>query len=789
MIILPILFQNYFLNIAVKKISITKFIKEMRKLNTYVVLIILFISGVLLADNSKGVITGKVIDKITKEPLPGVNVVVVGTTVGAATDINGFFEIKGLDVGTYQIRVSAIGFNTVVRTDVIVNNVKPTDLLFELTEAVIELQGVTVKSEYFDMNPTELNSVINFGYEEIRRAPGGFEDVVRALSVLPGVAQANPGRNDLVVRGGAPSENLYVVDGFIVPNINHFGSQGATGGPLSYINLDFVRDATFSTGGFSSLYGDKLSSVLKIDLRDGRKDKIGGKGTISASQFGLNLEGPLSSNSNFIFSARRSYLDFIFNAAGFNFVPEYYDLLSKFTYDIDSKTKLSYLFIGAFDNVKFNNKDSEDLYENSRILGSDQIQYVTGISLRKLFNKGFYNISLSRNFVDYDTSQRDTLLNPIFLNKSREGENELKADLVYKLSSSSELNLGASAKLIKFNADVKLPGFKTTFGELLSVTSLSTFKNYQKYGLYAQYSDVLFDRFMVSIGTRGDYFSGINNGFTVSPRFSVSYIISELATLSFSTGVYHQSPSYIWLAAFPSNKDLKPVRVYQYVLGYERKLRDDIRMKLEGFYKDYNNYPTSRLRPYLVLANTGAGFGGGDDNFSAFGLEPLVSDGKGFARGIEFSMQKKASQTPHYALLSITYSESFFTGLDRIQRAGSYDQKWIFNLSAGYKFSSKWETSMKFRFATGNPYTPFNPDGTQSVVNYNANRFEPLHSLDIRFDRRWDFENLSLITYLDVQNIYNRKASNFIRWDYRKGEVDKQSSIGILPSIGISLEF
>ncbi len=761
----------------------------MKTLKSYLIFMLVLIPVLTRADVQKGVLTGKVVEKITKEPLPGVNVVVVGTTFGAATNINGIFEIRGLDVGTYQVRVSAIGFNTIVRTDVIVNNVKPTDLIFELTESVIELEGITVKSDYFEMNPTELNSVISFGYEEIRRAPGGFEDVVRALSVLPGVAQASPGRNDLVVRGGAPSENLYVVDGFVVPNINHFGSQGATGGPLSFINLDFVRDATFSTGGFSSLYGDKLSSVLKIDLREGRKDRIGGKGTISASQFGFNLEGPIASNANFVMSARRSYLDFIFNAAGFNFVPEYYDVLTKVTYNIDQKSKLSYLFIGAFDNVKFNNKDSEDLYENSRILGSNQNQYVTGISYRRLFSKGFYDISLSRNFVDYDTSQRDTLLNPIFLNKSREGENELKVDVVYKLSSSSELNFGASAKLIKFNADVKLPGFRTSFGELLRITSLNTLKNYYKYGFYAQYSDVLLDRLMVSFGTRGDYFSGIDNGFTISPRASLSYILSDVATLSFSTGIYHQSPSYIWLAAFDSNKKLKPVRVDQYVLGYERKLREDIRMKLEGFYKDYRNYPASTFRPYLVLANTGAGFGGGDDNFSSLGLEPLTSLGKGFVRGVEFSMQKKSSDTPHYAILSVTYSESFFTGLDGIKRPGSYDQKWIVNLSAGYKFNSKWEASLKFRLATGNPYTPFNPDGTQSVVNYNANRFEPLHSLDLRFDRRWDFENLALITYLDVQNIYNRKASNTIRWDYRTGEIDKQSSIGILPSIGISLEF
>lgn len=751
-------------------------------------LMFLFLSS-LTAQTVRGVITGKVVDKITKEPLPGVNVIILGTNLGAATNVRGEFTITGIETGIYQVRASFIGYDAQTKSDVVVNNVRPTNILFELMVAAIELGGITVKSDYFYMDPTELNSIASFSYEEIRRAPGGFEDVVRALSVLPGVAVASPGRNDLIVRGGAPSENLYVVDGFVVPNINHFGSQGATGGPLSFINLDYVRETSFSTGGFSALYGDKLSSVLTIDLREGRKDRIGGKGTISASQFGFNLEGPVSQTSNFIFSARRSYLDFIFNAAGFNFVPEYYDLLSKFTYDIDNKNKLSYLFIGAFDKVKFNNNNSDDLYENSRILGSDQNQYLTGISYRRLFDKGFLNLTLSRNFVDYNSSQRDTLLNPIFLNKSREGENELKADVVYKLSSTSEVNFGASAKLIKFKTDVKLPGFITSFGDTLTITSLNKESNFSKYGIFAQYSDMLFNRLRLSIGLRADYFNAINTNYYVSPRFAIAYMLSDVASINFAAGIYHQSPSYIWLAAVPENKNLKAVKVNQFVLGYDRKLREDVRIKLEGFYKDYNDYPTSLLRPYLVLANTGAGYGGGDDNFSSFGLEPLISGGEGEVHGVEFSVQKKSSNIPHYGILSITWSEAYFTALDGIRRSGSYDQKWIINLTAGYIFNNKWETSFKFRFATGNPFTPFNSDGTQSVVNFNSNRFKPFHSLDVRVDRRWDFERIALITYLDIQNIYNNKNSNTIRFDYRKGEIDNQSSIGLLPSIGVSLEF
>ena len=753
------------------------------------VLVIFVLSIQILGQDNKGSIAGKVIDKITKEAIVGANIMIAGTTIGAAADINGEFEISNLDVGNYQLQVSSIGYKTVVKTDVIVSTARPPYLTIELMETAIELEGVTVKAEYFDMNPTELNSLTGFSYEEIRRAPGGLEDVVRNLSILPGVAQVSAGRNDLVVRGGAPSENLFVVDGYTVPNINHFGTQGATGGPLSYINLDYVANTTFSTGGFSSLYGDKLSSVLSINLREGRTDRIGGKAAIAASQFGLNLEGPVSGKGNFLFSIRRSYLDFIFNAAGFNFVPEYWDLLAKGVYEFDTHNKLSFLFIGAIDNVKFNNNDAEDKYDNSRILGNDQKQYLLGITFRHLFDKGFFTLQLDRNYVDYNFLQRDSLLNPIFLNNSLEAENEFEAEMVLKLSSTSELNAGVTTKLINFSSDINFPIFATSFGDTLNINQLSVNENYLKYSAYIQYSDVFFNRLSYSIGGRVDYFGGIKNGFVASPRFAASYKIDEITSLSFSSGIYTQFPSYIWLTAVKSNENLKPVKVNQYILGIERLLNYDLRVKLEAYYKDYKDYPASELRPYLVLANTGVGFAGANDNFSTFGLEPLVSKGVGNVKGFELSMQKKSSENPYYGILSLTYSESEFTALDGVSRPSAYDQKWIFNLSTGYIFNEKWEASLRFRFATGNPYTPYNLDGSQSVSNYLSERFKPLHSLDLRVDRKWNFDSWKLTAYIDVQNVYNNKYSNSISYNYRENKVKEGSSLGIFPTIGINAEF
>lgn len=743
-----------------------------------------------LPENGKGSISGSVVDIMTKQPLVGANIIILGTTIGAATDINGNFRIDNIEPDVYQLRASVIGYESQVKTDIVVSPGRLTQVSFELNSQVIEFEGVVVTSDFFSNNPIEIISNRSFSFEEIRRSPGGFEDVVRALSILPGVAQADAGRNDLIVRGGAPSENLYLVDGIEVPNINHFGTQGATGGPLSFINLDFVKETSFSTGGFSSLYGDKLSSVLTIDLRDGRNDRLGGKATISASQFGLNAEGPLfDERSSFLFSARRSYLDFIFKAAGFSFVPEYYDLLTKADFNPDNKNSFSFLFVSALGNVKFFNDDEEKRFDNSRILGTDQIQYVSGLSYRRLINNGFINVSLSRNYTEFDSRQRDENLNPVFTNNSKEEENNLRAELVYKFNPRTEINVGGTIKLIEFDADILFPTFVTTFGDSLPITTLKESENFLKIGSYLNLNFKPVNRLTTNMGVRLDYFDALNRPDYISPRFSASYRLTDITNLNLSTGIYFQAPSYIWLIADERNRELKNVRVDQYVVGIDHRLNEDALLKVEAFYKDYSNYPTSIVRPYLVLANTGAGFAGSDDNYSSFGLEPLVSKGRGNSRGIELSVQKKLSQSPYYGILSLTYSESEFTALDGIKRSGSYDQNWIFNLSGGYKLDKHWEISTKFRFASGKPFTPFKSDGTQNISDYNTRRLKSTHSLDLRVDRRWFFSGWTLITYIDIQNVYNQNNLSGIRWDPREQKVDESSSIGVLPSIGISAEF
>jgi hypothetical protein len=457
---------------------------------------------------------------------------------------------------------------------------------------------------------------------------------------------------------------------------------------------------------------------------------------------------------------------------------------------IDKSNRLRVVGVGAIDDVSFLNESADNRFDNSRVLGTAQRQYMTSASWQHLFGNGYLDVGLGRTYVDYNGTQRDSMLVPIFSNKSREVETGIKVDAVFALREGSELSFGAQVKRGDQYYTLAIPFYVTPFGDTLSAGVNDLRSSSTKAGAYAQWTSPAFDRLTLTAGMRLDYFGMIGKKNYLSPRATVAYRISEPTTLSLSAGTYRQSPSSVWLAANAINSDLQAVRADQYVVSVEHLLRDDLLVRVEGYLKRYSNYPASVSRRYLVLANTGGGFGGADENFASFGLDNLVSGGTGRSAGIEFLVQKKLSDVPLYGLFSMTVNATKFKALDGVERPGTFDQRVIANVSAGYQFDERWEASMKFRFSTGAPYTPFNSNGTQNVNAYNSERMKSSHSLDVRVDRRWNFTEWDLIAYVDIQNIYNNKFAGSVRWNAREQRVETDdSAIGILPSIGISAEF
>ena len=740
-----------------------------------------------------GSITGRVLAAGSEAPLADAIVSVEGTLRSTRTGVDGAFRLDSIAPGVYALRAAAIGYAPGIRTDVVVGSGKPTEVTLALTERPFTLSDLEIIAPSYFPSADGAPAPPSLGAEEIRRAPGVQEDVVRAVALLPGVGVTTAARNDLAVRGGAPFENLFVVDHLEVPNINHFGSQGSTGGPVSLLNLDFVEQVQFAAGGFGVRYGDRVGSATEIALREGNGARLAGEVNLSATGFGVIAEGPVGEKGSFLASARRSYLDLLFDLAGFNFLPRYYDAQVKLTRRLGPRDQLSWITVGALDQVGFNNQTADNRFDNSRILRLNQDQYFSGLTWRHSLPRSRLSVTLGRVFTRFDTFQNDSLEQTIFRNRSSEGENSLGAEYLRETGPGVTLTAGLGARYAsRLSYQVSLPGFlrrdQAGTPEPLDVdTSFTAFRAAGWTEATVRWSPAL----RTTLGLRADYYDFLRGAWRGSPRARVALLVGR-TTVSASAGRYWQAPSYVWLVGDSSNgRTLQPFRADQLVLGLERLLRPDLRLQLEGYYKWYGDYPARVFRPQSVLAP--AGFEDVKSDIP-FGLEPLVSRGRGRAYGVELLLQKKLSAVPVYGLLSLSLARSQFTGLDGVARAGAFDARAIGNLLVGWRPGPKWELSGKLRVATGLPTTPFVTTGPGAgqldFSRYNAGDRLPLfHALDLRVDRRWSWRGVQLVTYLDVQNVYGRKNVSQFTWDERKQRVETDESLGVLPSLGVNLEF
>ena len=758
--------------------------------------------GLLAASSAaaQDVPEGTILGRITgpnREPVARALIEILDTGISSVSDDEGRFAIREIPTGVYSLRAGALGYRPVLLSNQIVGSGKPLTVQIELPAQPIELETIEVAPSFFaEEEKEEPANTRTLDAVDTRRAPGVIEDVVRSVSLLPGVAVTSPGRNDLAVRGGAPYESLFIVDGIEVPNINHFGSQGSTGGPLSLINIEFVRETEFASGGMGVRFGDRTASVTDIRLREGSTDALAGTLNLSATGAGVILEGPIGSGGSFLFSARRSYLDLLFNAAGFSFVPSYWDFQLKTNHRLSDRDRLSFLFVGALDDIAFNTEDEEDEYDNSRTIAPNVRQYFAGLTWDRLFGASRLEVTLGRTFTSFETTQ--TILGDppqeILRNFSDEGENGLRVEWASDPSKKLAWTLGNSLKYASdLTYDVQLAGEVRTDASgsprpLAVDTSFTAFRN----ATYAEAAVRATDRIRITGGLRADWYDFIDDGFRLSPRLGATWQVGATTSLRGSLGRYVQPPSYIWLIGDPSNpENLTPIVSDQATLGIERRIRPDLRVQLEGYYKKYEDYPARVFRPQAVLAPTGF-----EDatNDIPFGLEPLLSDGTGRSYGAELFLQKRLSDIPIYGLLSLSLGRAEYASLEGVDRPGTYDTRFIGSISTGWRINPKWEVSGKFRLATGLPTTPFITSGPETGqrdwTQYNeGERFPTFHALDLRVDRRFSFQSWQLEVYLDVQNVYGRNNISAVRWDPRTNEPEFNESLGVLPTIGINVEF
>lgn len=746
---------------------------------------ILTIIVVIFAVNSlfsQGRIKGKVIDAKTREHLSEVNVLIAGTTIGTITNDKGEFEIENAPYGYIKVQASYIGYRTLISEDYLVTKEKVPFITLELVEDSSKLDEVVIKKRLFKKRVESPLSVQSLGLAEIEKIPGGNRDILKVLQSLPGVA-SNPGfRNDIIIRGGAPSENKFYLDGVEVPVINHFQTQGATGGPVGIINTDLIRKVDFYSSAFSSNRGNTLSSLIEFTQKSGNPDRLNVRATLGTSDAGVTLDGPLGKRTTMIASVRQSYLQVLFKLIKLPFLPTYNDFQFNIKTDFEN-SQLSFIGIGAIDRFELNESvnddvtDEETIKRNRYIIANipeqNQWNYTVGVNYKIFGENSTQQFVLSRNQWNNEAikySQNTGIASDLLLNyDSRETENKFRYENTMRKRGYT-VNIGMGLEQARYT--------NTTFQRIANsagtgVRNYSTTLDMFKYALFGQVSKRYFNNDLsVSAGFRLDannFNKEMRNLFNqFSPRVSLSYALNNKWTLNASTGIYKQLPAYTVLG-FRDNSNVlvnqnnaKFTEATHLVSGIEFRPDVTTKITLEGFHKAYTNYPFS-VRDQISLANLGSDFG-------VVGTEEVTFDSEGSAYGFEILAQKK-SYGGLYGILSYTYVRSEFKDATNRFIPSTWDNRHLLTFTGGKKLKRDWEVGVKYRLVGGRPYTPYDLNASSLIANYNVanqgildysrlntQRFNTFNQLDVRIDKTWFWKNFTLNFYIDIQNVLNSQA-------------------------------
>jgi hypothetical protein len=674
--------------------------------------------------------------------------------------------------------VSVLGYEKKTTEDFLVTRSHPVFIDIALDETAVNLKQVEVRPSMTEKPEESPVSLQTLSIQEIEKSPGANRDISKVIQTLPGVAQTVAYRNDLVVRGGGPSENRFYLDGIEIPNLNHFATQGASGGPIGIINVDFIRQVDLFTSAFQARRGNAMSSVLEMTQIEGNKDKFGGRFTIGSSDIGLTLNGPLSKNSTLVFSVRRSYLQLLFSLLKLPFLPTYNDYQIKYKWNITPKDQLSLISIGSLDNSVLNtgikNPDETQTYLLGYLPTYNQWSYTIGLTYRHFRPKGNDTWVLSRNMLNNEITKyadnieiSDSLINSV---KSREIENKFRYEGITDLLQ-WKISYGGG---LEYSTYTNKTYQKLFLRDSVRILDYNSTLNLWKYSAFGQVSRSFFDeKLQLSLGLRFDgstYSSLMSNPLTqTSPRFSASWQFARGWFLNFNAGRYYQLPAYTTLG-FRNNagnlvNDSLGVRYISsdhLVLGAEYQYRANAKVSLEGFYKRYLHYPLS-LYDSVSLASQGSDFG-------IVGAEPVVPDSKGRAYGFEVLFRDN-NLFGFNVIFAYTFVRSEFTDFAGNYVPSSWDNRNLINMTVSRKFKYNWQVGIKYRFAGGAPYTPWDYNKSSLVEawnvqgrgyldydQYNTLRLQSFNQLDLRIDKSFYFKKWSLMFYIDIQNALNLKA-------------------------------
>lgn len=779
-----------------------------------VLFMLLFMSSFANAQHHTNLF-GKVLDENDK-PISGAKISIQEGSIEVFSDENGIFKFEKIVPKTYNIGVSAKGFESEIKFNIIIKSAGNNDIIFNLKVASTKLDELKIDYNPFRRKKESPLSIQSLSPVEIATFPGGNNDIAKVVQTLPGVSGSVGGfRNDIIIRGGAPNENVYYLDAIEIPNINHFSTQGSAGGPVGLLNVSFIDGVTLSSSAFESKYNNPLSGVLQFKQRNGNNKKFQGNIRVGASETALTLEGPLFKNKNevsktsYLISVRRSYLQFLFSLIDLPIRPDFWDYQYKVNSKIDDYNEINFLGVGSIDDFSVKKPDNFDIQQQITL---DQVpiikQWTTtnGLSWRKRFkdNSGFMINSISTNVLNNNFKRytdNENLQGLFFTNNSRETEVKFRNEITK--------NLGNWKVVAGFNIENAI--YKNETNDVNSNANYISEINFVKSGFFAQTSTtILNDKLDFSFGFRTDAntFTTQKNQLieTFSPRLALSYALTEEKDwkLNATVGQYFKISPYTVLGFKDqngnfANKDADYTSNIHYVLGIGKNLNPTTQITVEGFFKDYRNYAVS-IVDGVSLANKGGGF-------EVLGNEDVVTSGRGRTYGMEFLYQQKLTKN-FFGIFAYTLFKSEFTGLDQQYRPSVWDSRNLVSATAGYKFKRNWEAGLRYRYSGKTPFAKVDQAQTlnnypQIVLDYDnlgENRLDAFSQLDVRIDKKWNFKKFAFNLFIDIQNVLSQKIPEPTAFGLNRNNdgtiINPRSLVSVnnasgqtIPTIGIILDF
>jgi len=790
-------------------------------------LIFLFSIHFAFAQNVQ-TIRGQVTDAQSNYPIVGAVIVVLNSNplLGTTTDDNGYFRLEKVPLGRHTIKLSMLGYEERIIPNVLLNSGKELTLNLNLQERLVSSADVviTAKESKRDLINNEFTSVSarSLNMEETSRYAGSRNDPGRMAANFAGVVSNNDSRNDIIIRGNSPIGVLWRMEGADIPNPNHFGALGATGGPVSMLNYNVLEQSDFLTGAFPAEYGNAYGGVFDLRMRKGNSDKREYMAQIGFNGFEAGLEGPFKKGkrSSYLVNYRYSTLA-AFQAVGFNLgtgsaVPYYQDLSFKMNFELNKNMNLSWYGIGGFSKINFKGKDADttSFYSGAR----QNLLYKTnmgtsGLVFKHFFNEKTYQKIVLTSSINNVSTKNDSIgleangsgkvdYNNItfkYGDKSNNTRMALRYFLNHKIN--TRFTISGSAYVDRIGYNFKDSVLETKGGIQYFRPLKNQKGNTFLYQAFVQTQYLATEYLTFNVGLHGQYLSLNKSASVLEPRFGANYKLSPKSSLNLGYGLHSQMQAlsaYFYQTElgngnnYKTNTDLNFTKAHHLVLGYSQSIGSNLRFKAETYYQSLYNVPVEAKSSSFSLLNYGS-------DFTYVDRDSLVNSGIGKNMGVELTLERFFTKG-YYFLFSNSLYDSKYQGSDKVWRNTAFNGKYVSNLLVGkeWKLSEKNTLALDIKLTTagGRRLTPINLAASQAAGEAKyyedrayENKAKNYFRADFKITYRRNGKRIMQEWYLDLQNLFNTKNVFSQTYGVAKNKIGTTYQLGLFPLVQYRLTF